>query len=70
MAVYPTATTSDRTEPPDVPEKAATDWMDECIHCAACQRVYLRHIDARELVGWEDEMAALFRCDDCECFED
>lgn len=69
MPVYPMATTSDRPFPPPEPERTALDWMDECAHCRACQRIYLRHIDARELVGWEDDMAALYGCQDCEEFE-
>ena len=69
MPVYPMATVSNRTDPPPEPEKTALDWMDECAHCRACQRLYLRHIDARELVGWEDEMAAILGCQDCEEWE-
>ena len=69
MPVYPMATVSNRTDPPPEPEKTALDWMYECTHHCACARIYLRHIDARELVGWEDEMAALYGCQDCEEWE-
>lgn len=68
-AYYPIATITDRPFPLPEPEKTATDWMGECAHHAACERIYLSCIDARELVGWEDDMATLFHCNDCECFD-
>lgn len=64
MAVY--RQDSAQLEPPPETEKTDLDWMDECDHCRACQRVWLRHVDARELMGWEDEMARALCCSDCE----
>lgn len=58
-------TISDQTQPPEQEERSDLDWFELCYHHSACERVWLEHVDARELAGWMDEMARLLRCHDC-----
>lgn len=59
-----------RLQPPDEPAEEPVDVMDRCVHCAACQHVWLNHIDARKLAGWEDEMARELGCEFCELWKE
>ena len=48
MPIYPMACMRDRTEPLDEPERTDADWMEDCKHCAACERLcqkFIRSLD-------------------------
>lgn len=65
MPVYPIST-SDRMEPPEEPERTDVEWMELCAHCGACERLYQTFIDNREHANWREDMARIFKCNDCE----
>lgn len=55
---------SAQLEPPQEQERTPREWMDECRHCSACQRVYLMTA-GQEREGWVDDAAHLLRCHEC-----
>ena len=66
MPIYSMACMRDRTEPLDEPERTDADWMEDCKHCAACERLYVTLVDGREFFGWKDAMAEKLGCTNCE----
>ena len=53
-------------------EPTPADCLDDCMHAAACTRVWEVCSGCEvntEASGWMDELAAALQCADCECYE-
>lgn len=53
-------------QPMDEPERTPYEWMDMCVHCKACARLFETFIDSRHHFGWTDDMARILKCDECD----
>lgn len=59
-----------RLAPPEEHEPTPIEWMEGCAHSAACERLWRRLVDARDYMGWADDMARSLGCGEgCEAME-